>query len=119
MASPMLVKVACLGLMCMVLSIPLADGAIPCGQVQFTLASCLGYLRGGGGAVPPACCNGVRTLNNQAKTTPDRRGVCTCLKSSVLRLPGINFATATALSAKCGVNLPYKISPAIDCNIVH
>ncbi|KHN29511.1 Non-specific lipid-transfer protein [Glycine soja] len=96
--------------------IPLAEAEIPCGRVQITVAPCIGYLRGPGGGVPAACCNGVRSINKEAKTTPDRQGVCRCLKTTALSLPGLNLATLAALPSKCGVNLPYKISPTIDCN---
>lgn len=96
--------------------IPLAEAEIPCGRVQITVAPCIGYLRGPGGGVPAACCNGVRSINKEAKTTPDRQGVCRCLKSTVLSLPGLNLATLSALPSKCGINLPYKITPTIDCN---
>ncbi|KAG4992850.1 hypothetical protein AAZX31_09G253500 [Glycine max] len=98
--------------------IPLAEAEIPCGRVQITVAPCIGYLRGPGGGVPAACCNGVRSINKEAKTTPDRQGVCRCLKTTALSLPGLNLATLAALPSKCGVNLPYKISPTIDCNTV-
>ncbi|KAJ1384229.1 Plant lipid transfer protein/Par allergen [Sesbania bispinosa] len=118
MASSLLVKVTCLAVMCIALGIPLANAALSCGQVQISVAPCIGYLRSAGGAVPAACCNGVRNVNNQARTTPDRQGVCNCLKSSVLRFPGLNPATISSLPGKCGVNLPYKISPSIDCNKV-
>ncbi|KAK7294858.1 hypothetical protein RJT34_17755 [Clitoria ternatea] len=119
MASTLVVKVACMAMVCMVLAtIPLAHGALPCGQVQYSVASCFGYLRGSGGPIPRACCNGIKTLNSEAKTTPDRQGVCTCLKSVVSRFPGLNPAKLAALPADCGVNLPYKVSPSIDCSTV-
>jgi hypothetical protein len=116
MASSMLVKVTCFAMVCLVLGIPLADAALPCGQVQITVAPCLAYLRRPGPSVPAPCCNGIRSLNSQAKTTPDRQSVCSCLKSTALSLPGLNLLAAATLPAKCGVNLPYKISPSIDCN---
>uniref|UniRef100_A0A151UIE2 Non-specific lipid-transfer protein n=2 Tax=Cajanus cajan TaxID=3821 RepID=A0A151UIE2_CAJCA len=117
MASPLLVKVTFLVVMCSVLSIPLGDAALSCPQLQFTVAPCLGYLRGPGAAVPAApCCNAVRTINNQARTTPDRQGACRCLKSVAQNLPGLNLATLAALPAKCGVNLPFRVTPSIDCN---
>ncbi|GMN40571.1 hypothetical protein TIFTF001_009800 [Ficus carica] len=46
-----------------------------------------------GGTVPEACCNGIRTLYGLGKTTDDRQG----------------------LPSKCGLNLPYQISPSTDC----
>ncbi|KAK7287101.1 hypothetical protein RIF29_00142 [Crotalaria pallida] len=119
MASPMFMKVvtSLAMMMCMVLgAIPFAYGAIPCGQVELTVSPCLGYIRGLGGPVPPPCCNTLRTLNNQAKSTPDRQGVCRCFKSVAQTIPGINFGIVGGIPRKCGINLPYKISPSIDCN---
>ncbi|TKY65684.1 Non-specific lipid-transfer protein [Spatholobus suberectus] len=118
MASPLLVKVTGMVVVFMVSfgHIPLAEAELPCGEVQLTVAPCIGYLRDPSGPVPGPCCNGVRSINNQAKTTPDRQGVCRCLKTTVLSLPGLNLPSLAALPGKCGVNLPYKISPTIDCN---
>lgn len=120
MASSLLVRVASCMVVVWMFSfghiIPLAEAEIPCGRVQITVAPCIGYLRGPGGGVPAPCCNGVKSINNQAKTTPDRQGVCRCLKSTVLSLAGLNLATLSALPSKCGINLPYKITPTIDCN---
>ncbi|XP_058739817.1 non-specific lipid-transfer protein 1-like [Vicia villosa] len=118
MASSMFVKLTCMAMICLVLVTPLADAALSCGQIQLTVAPCIGYLRRPGPSVPAPCCNGVRSVNNQAKTVPDRQGVCSCLKSTTLSLPGLNLPALAALPAKCGVNLPYKISPSIDCNTV-
>ncbi|XP_027351349.1 non-specific lipid-transfer protein 1-like [Abrus precatorius] len=115
MASPLLMKLTSIALMWMVLGSPMAEGALSCGAVQFAVAPCLGYLRAGGGAVPAACCNGARSVYNQAKTTLDRQGVCRCLKS-VVNFPGLNLATLAALPGKCGINLPYKVTPSVDCN---
>ncbi|PQP98494.1 lipid transfer protein [Prunus yedoensis var. nudiflora] len=44
-------------------------------------------LRENGGAVPPACCNGIRNVNNLAKTTADRQATCNCLKQLAGSLP--------------------------------
>ncbi|XP_027927361.1 non-specific lipid-transfer protein 1-like [Vigna unguiculata] len=99
--------------------IPLAEAEIPCGSVQITVAPCVAYLTGPAGRpIPAPCCNGVKRINDQAKSTPDRRSVCTCLKNTSLRIPGLNLPRLAALPTNCGVNLPYKISPNIDCNKV-
>ncbi|XP_057435397.1 non-specific lipid-transfer protein 1-like isoform X2 [Lotus japonicus] len=116
MATTLVLKVASLAVMCMVLGCPFAEAALPCGQVQFTIAPCLGYLRRPGPSVPAPCCNGVRTLNNLAKTTPDRQGACRCLKSAYSSLPGLNAPALASLPAKCAVNLPFKPTPTINCN---
>jgi hypothetical protein len=116
MASSMLMKVTFMAMICLVLCIPLANGALSCGQIQLTIAPCIGYLRSGGPSVPAPCCNGVRSVYNQAKSTLDRQNVCRCVKSTVYSLPGINFSALAGVPPKCGVNLPYKIGPSINCN---
>uniref|UniRef100_A0A5B7BAD3 Non-specific lipid-transfer protein n=1 Tax=Davidia involucrata TaxID=16924 RepID=A0A5B7BAD3_DAVIN len=116
----MVIKVACVVVvvMCMVVSsAPKAKAAVSCGTVTSNLAPCLGYLRNGG-AVPAPCCNGVKSLYNAAKTPTDRQGVCNCLKSSSTSITGIKLENAATLPSKCGVNVPYKISPTTDCTKV-
>ncbi|KAI3511557.1 hypothetical protein L1887_18712 [Cichorium endivia] len=98
---------------CMVVAAPYAE-AITCGQVVSNLVPCLGYLKNGG-VVPPGCCSGVTALNNAAKTTPDRQTACGCLKSAYAANSGINPSNAAGLPGKCGVKIPYKISPSTDC----
>ncbi|XP_058739815.1 non-specific lipid-transfer protein 1-like [Vicia villosa] len=117
MASSM-VTLTSLVVLCLVLATPLANAAQSCGQVQLTVAPCIGYLRRPGPSVPAACCNGVRTVFNLAKTVSDRQANCRCLKSTSLSLPGLNLPALGSLPGKCGVNVPYKVSPTIDCNKV-
>ena len=112
----MSLKLACVVVLCLVVGAPLAQGAITCGQVTSTLAPCIAYLRSGGaGAVPGPCCSGIKTLNAAAQTTPDRQAACNCLKFFATVIPGINYGVASGLPGKCGVSIPYKISPSIDC----
>nr|KYP44727.1 Non-specific lipid-transfer protein [Cajanus cajan] len=119
-SSPLLVKLTCVAVAVFLVSfghiIPLAEADIPCGEVQFTVAPCIRYLRSPNERVPGICCNGARSINNRAKTTSDRRGVCRCVKSNVLNLPGLNLAKLAALPGACGINLRYKITPTVDCN---
>ncbi|XVF65937.1 hypothetical protein PTKIN_Ptkin09bG0291200 [Pterospermum kingtungense] len=118
MASSMTLKFACVFVLCLVVGAPLAQGAVSCGQVTSSLAPCIGYLRSAGGAVPPACCSGIKSLNAAAKTTPDRQAACNCIKSAAGSISGINYGLAGSLPGKCGVNIPYKISPSTDCKSV-
>ncbi|XP_043723574.1 non-specific lipid-transfer protein 1-like [Telopea speciosissima] len=111
------VKFACLVLVCMVVASPHVEAAVTCGQVVSKLSPCLGYLHSGG-TVPAACCNSLRALNAAARTTPDRQAACGCLKSAYNSISGIKPALASSLPGSCGVNLPYKISPSIDCSTV-
>nr|Q42762.1 RecName: Full=Non-specific lipid-transfer protein; Short=LTP; Flags: Precursor [Gossypium hirsutum]AAA75599.1 nonspecific lipid transfer protein precursor [Gossypium hirsutum] len=115
----MSLKLACVVVLCMVVGAPLAQGAVTSGQVTNSLAPCINYLRGSGaGAVPPGCCTGIKSLNSAAQTTPVRQAACRCIKSAAAGITGINFGLASGLPGKCGVNIPYKISPSTDCNSV-
>ncbi|KAL9315198.1 hypothetical protein ACSQ67_016199 [Phaseolus vulgaris] len=120
MASPLVLQVTCVVVVLMVgfgHIMPSAEAAIPCGSVQLAVAPCISYLTGPAGTkVPAPCCNGVKRVNDQSKTTPDRQAVCSCLKNTALRIPGINVPRLAALAGACGVNLPYKVTPSIDCN---
>ncbi|CAL1378428.1 unnamed protein product [Linum trigynum] len=96
-----------------------ATAAVSCGQVINALYPCLTYVQYGGN-IPGSCCNGIVALRNAATTTPDRQAICSCLVSN---LRGINISPyslrlATSLPASCGVNLPFKIDPSIDCSRV-
>ncbi|KAL4381878.1 non-specific lipid-transfer protein 1 [Arachis duranensis] len=115
-SSTMLFKVACLAMVCMVLNTSMANGALTCAQITFTASPCIAYIRNPGAAVPAQCCNGLRSLNDQCKATPERQAACRCLKSTVLNVPGVNLPALAGLPNKCGINLPYKVTPAIDCN---
>ncbi|XP_022157264.1 non-specific lipid-transfer protein 1-like [Momordica charantia] len=92
--------------------------AISCGSVNGAVAPCISYLRPGG-VLSPACCSGVKNLNSQASTTADRQAVCQCLKSAAGAIQGIDLGRAAGLPGKCGVSVPYKISPSTDCSKVH
>ncbi|KAE8662778.1 Non-specific lipid-transfer protein [Hibiscus syriacus] len=108
----------CGGVVLAVVGAPLAQGAINCGKSHpnWRLHP---YLKGpGGGAVPPACCSGIKTLNGEAQTTPDRQAACNCLKSAAATITGINLNLASGLPGKCGVSIPYQISPSTDCKSV-
>ncbi|KAI3858806.1 hypothetical protein MKW92_020980 [Papaver armeniacum] len=112
------VKVVCtLVLMCMLISAPYMAEAITCGQVASSLAPCITYLTGKG-PLAANCCGGVRSLNSAAKSTPDRKTACGCLKSTAGSIKGINYGLAGGLPGKCGVSIPYKISPSTDCSKV-
>lgn len=89
--------------------------AISCGKVTSTLAPCFMYVMNGG-TVPENCCAAVKSLNNEAITTAARRNVCLCLKSVTKTASAAAVKNAKSLPGKCGIFLPYEISPAIDCN---
>ncbi|KVI03245.1 non-specific lipid-transfer protein-like [Cynara cardunculus var. scolymus] len=113
----MVMRALCVVVACIVVVASYAE-AITCGQVTSSLLPCIGYLTKGG-RVPPACCNGVVGLNKAAKTTADRKTTCGCIKGIFAANSGISPSNSASLPAKCGVNIPYKITPAIDCSKVH
>nr|KYP37234.1 Non-specific lipid-transfer protein [Cajanus cajan] len=107
-------RLSCVVLVCMVVVGAHTAEAITCGQVQSSLAPCLGYLQNGG-VVPPRCCSGVRSIVNTARTTADRRLACNCLKSAAAAIRRLNPTNAQTLPGKCGVSIPYKISTSTNC----
>ncbi|XP_007033545.2 PREDICTED: non-specific lipid-transfer protein [Theobroma cacao] len=119
MATNMSLKLACVVVLCLVVGAPLAQGAITCSQVSSYLAPCIPYLRGSGGAVPSNCCSGIKNLNGAAQTSQDRKAACGCIKNAAGSISGINYALASQMPSKCGVSIPYQISPNIDCNSVN
>lgn len=92
-----------------------AEGVISCGQAISLISPCVTYARTAGGQPPAGCCNGVRSLNAAARTTPDRQAACACLKSAAGKISGLNAGTAAGIPSKCGVQLPFTISTSINC----
>ena len=117
MASSPVIKLVCLAVFFLALGVPKAKAAVTCNQVVNSLMPCVSYVMNGGN-VPAQCCNGIRSLYGQAQTTPDRQAVCSCIKNAVNGIPasGYTLNLAAGLPAKCGVNIPYQISPATDCS---
>lgn len=115
MANSVVLKFACLVIACMVVGAPIAESAITCAQVTSGISACIPVVQSGAGAVPPACCNGVKSLSSMAATPADRQQVCNCLKSLAAGMPGINYNNVNSLPGKCGANIPYKLSPTTDC----
>ncbi|KAG8483467.1 hypothetical protein CXB51_023175 [Gossypium anomalum] len=88
----MALKLACGVVLCLVVGAPLAEGAISCGQVISALAPCIPYVRNNGaGGVPAPCCNGIRSLNTAAQSTPERQSACNCVKALAASISGINY----------------------------
>ncbi|KAE9603172.1 putative plant lipid transfer protein/Par allergen [Lupinus albus] len=103
-------------LMCMaVVGALITTAEVDCGQVVSFIAPCINYLMNGG-AVPGECCNGVKKVVLLAQTTADKQTACNCLKAQAAAISTFKNANAEALPAKCGVNLPYKISSSTNCN---
>lgn len=100
--------------MVMTIIAPHAEGVIQCNDVYGKLSPCINFAIGSG-PLTGECCNGVKTLYSAAKTTPDRQGICKCLKQVSGGGPSVNTGNIQSIPGKCGVNLPYKISPNMDC----
>ncbi|KAL8517057.1 hypothetical protein ACS0TY_015333 [Phlomoides rotata] len=101
---------------------PQTEAAISCSTVANDLSPCINYvLYGGATTAPPPedCCNGIKTLYGQAQSTPDRQQVCSCIKSVANNASPTIITNAAALPGKCGVSIPYQISPSTDCSAVH
>ncbi|XP_062182882.1 non-specific lipid-transfer protein 4-like [Phragmites australis] len=96
-----------------------AVSAVTCGQVVSMLSPCLNYAMGRSPTTTPACCAGVRGLNNAARTTADRQTTCNCLKQQTSGMGGLKPNIVAGIPSKCGVSVPYAISPSTDCSKVH
>lgn len=88
-----------------------SEAAVTCGQVSSAIGPCIAYARGAGAAPSAACCSGVRGLNAAVRSTADRRAACNCLKTAAARVGGLNAGRAASIPSKCGVSIPYAISP--------
>ncbi|XP_038988319.1 non-specific lipid-transfer protein 1-like [Phoenix dactylifera] len=97
---------------------PHSANAITCGQVASGVSGCISYARSGG-SIPPNCCSGVRGLVSSAKTSADRRTVCNCLKRTASSISGLKPGLVAGIPGKCGVRIPYTISPSTDCSKVN
>ncbi|CAI8612931.1 unnamed protein product [Vicia faba] len=116
MASSMFNKVTFLAIICLVLGIPLANAAQTCGEIQTSLSPCLRYLTDQEPTVPVTCCNGVRTVNDQARTLPERKDACECIKSTLTIIPGLDLNAVQGLPNKCSVKPVFPIGADVDCS---
>ncbi|TKY63629.1 Non-specific lipid-transfer protein 3 [Spatholobus suberectus] len=120
----MLTRLVCLAIVCLALgaTIPKTQAEVTCNQVVSNLTPCISYVVYGGAKVPSQCCNGIRNLYNLAPTKPDRQAACNCIKNGVrnsgFTYSKFNLNLAASLPKKCGVNIPYQISPDTDCSRV-
>ncbi|GAB2227189.1 hypothetical protein Droror1_Dr00009002 [Drosera rotundifolia] len=118
-----MVEVSCALIICMIAFAPnmihVADADISgCMTVDSDLFNCFSFCTGNAAAPSPQCCNGVKALISQAKTTADRQEACSCLKSAA-QLFGVKEANAKALPGLCNVNTNYTIDPNVDCSTIN
>ncbi|WOL05499.1 hypothetical protein Cni_G14228 [Canna indica] len=96
---------------------PRGSAVITCSQVYGALLPCVGYLQGG--ALDQRCCSGMKSLLAAARSTQDRRTTCSCVKTAAATTSGIDYGRASVLPGKCGVSIPFKISPNTDCSKIN
>ncbi|KAL0413785.1 UNVERIFIED_CONTAM: Non-specific lipid-transfer protein 1 [Sesamum radiatum] len=94
--------------------VPGTEATIGCSSVLSMLSPCMAYVTGQGPL--GTCCVGVKSLYATAKTTADKQSVCSCLESLAGSVSNTELAKAAGLPGQCGVNIPYKISPSVDCS---
>ncbi|KAF7064737.1 hypothetical protein CFC21_070990 [Triticum aestivum] len=93
-----------------------ASAALSCGQVDSKLAPCVAYVTGRASSISKECCSGVQGLNGLARSSPDRKIACRCLKSLATSIKSINMGKVSGVPGKCGVSVPFPISMSTNCN---
>ncbi|MCD7455733.1 hypothetical protein HAX54_029376 [Datura stramonium] len=96
---------------------PAAKEAVTCDTVYDGLQPCLRYVLFGG-SVPTGCCNGLESLIASATTTADRQSACSCVKSLASRATDEELSRAASIPGQCGADVPFEISPNVDCSKV-
>ncbi|KAK4730243.1 hypothetical protein R3W88_023231 [Solanum pinnatisectum] len=92
------------------------DATLMCGTVYTTLEPCVGYVLGGGLSVPSECCSGIKSILNDARTIADRQIACKCIKSVASSSTAVPVGRAAKLPGICNANVPFNISPHVDCS---
>ncbi|KAH7564755.1 hypothetical protein ACOSP7_021514 [Xanthoceras sorbifolium] len=115
-------KIFTVAFMVMLVSIslvpPHVNAQVTCEQITLWLTPCIGYSVVGG-VVPGACCQGIKTALAAKKTVEDRRMGCNCVKDLAAKIPGLNYDRVNEIPGICGITIPYKISPSLDCTKVN
>ncbi|XP_068642412.1 non-specific lipid-transfer protein 1-like isoform X2 [Aristolochia californica] len=105
-------------LLCSWVAAPYAVAAVmTCDRVVSAVTPCIDYLRNGG-EPSSLCCTGLQSLNSAATTTSDRQTVCSCVKRAAAAVTGLVYQQVVSLPAKCGLHVPYQITPTTDCSKV-
>ncbi|KAF7844109.1 non-specific lipid-transfer protein-like [Senna tora] len=88
--------------------------SIACSDVVKEITPCLNYLRGsdGSNAKPSEeCCNGVKLLDDDAKSKQERIDVCNCAKQALSDIGNYDPSRIPQLPKDCGFDFTL---PAID-----
>ncbi|KAL5580529.1 hypothetical protein UlMin_012971 [Ulmus minor] len=104
-------------LVCLLVVAPGAEAAVTCEQVTNWLTPCISYGVFGG-TVLPACCEGIKELNNSYQTKEDIRESCSCIQDGAARIPGIDYDRINQIPGLCGTTCPFKVYPSTDCSKV-
>ncbi|KAK1366562.1 AAI domain-containing protein [Heracleum sosnowskyi] len=91
--------------------------SISCQEAVTKILPCEIYLLGFGGVSAP-CCQAVAELNQLAKSKPELKALCICLKQAAQWLH-INHDRARQLPGLCHVTTPIPIDPNVSCDINH
>ncbi|TMW85076.1 hypothetical protein EJD97_023829 [Solanum chilense] len=113
---PMLLICIAVVMMATITATTSQDATLTCNTVFTTLEPCLSYVLGGGLSVPSECCNGIKSLLNGACTIADRQSACKCIKSVVSKVAPGPVSRAAKVPGICKANVPFKISPHVDCS---
>ncbi|KAK8684802.1 hypothetical protein V6N13_040818 [Hibiscus sabdariffa] len=112
-------KLVCGLVLFMLVVEPMGTAALSCVDMASQTVACMGYLQNGGGNRPPSsCCNGVRNVIRQARTTRDRQTLCRCLQNAARAFSGSSYRLVESLPGKCRVRITFRINPSTDCNRV-
>ncbi|XP_031120213.1 non-specific lipid-transfer protein 1-like [Ipomoea triloba] len=116
--TPVVVVVVCIMVGVVTLTPHSAEAQMSCNSVFSSLYPCLNFVMRGD-VMSPSCCSGVKSLYGAAKSTADRRSVCSCLKGVASNANPAQVGRAASLPSKCGLSVPYKINPQLDCSKVN
>jgi hypothetical protein len=120
MASSVVFKLTCLALVCTVVIAAKAQRVVPCNEIVVnSLRPCVIDIAYGDQFVSDTCCGGILSLRQLAKTKMESRSIFTFLKKFLHGFPYTDdhVRLGASLPEKCGVILPYVISPTMDCNM--
>ncbi|XP_060176361.1 non-specific lipid-transfer protein 2-like isoform X2 [Lycium barbarum] len=108
-------KIVCFMVLCMVVVAPHAE-AVTCDEIHVGAVGCLPYVQNRGPL--EGCCGTIESLMKLLKTPQDRKIAGSCVKTALNTIEGIDFGKAAGLPGICGINVPFKGSPSVDCSKV-
>lgn len=90
--------------------------ALTCSDLGPSVAQCGPYATGTTSQPSDGCCRAVQGVYQMAKTTQDRRTLCTCLKASASSAPGIQLSSVASIPQKCGLQITIPTNPNYNCD---